>query len=182
MVNRDEKPFSTTTISKNSNNPSHAGLSPNNSTSSHSIRNSALIDKEKSTKPSLLKQSENEEVGEKISFHTFNLTTYIYQEIFLNINHVENVQNLHQDIEDAHKSVFMEEIETKGLKYIHGMLSVTYPSDTDQVTCIHEICTVERRSRFSSLKSTKTVLIFDGSHLLDRITELSKKVDDGKLS
>lgn len=100
----------------------------------------------------------------------------------MNIYKIENVQKPLRDIDEENKSVLIEELKTNVFNYIHGMLSFIGPSDTDPVTCIQEICTVDSRSEFQSLKVTKTVLIVDRSHFLACITELLKMVYDAKLA
>lgn len=65
---------------------------------------------------------------------------------------------------------------------MHGMFSVTCTFESDPVTRIEDICTVDSRSRSYLLKATRAVLIVHGSHSLTCITYLPEKVDDLQLS
>lgn len=94
----------------------------------------------------------------------------------MNITQTENVKKPLRNIYDAYKSVLMEELVNIAVKFIHGMLSVTGPFDTDSITCLQEIYNDDSRGRCHSLKSRKIFLIVYDRHHVDFTTELSNRL------
>lgn len=124
MVNCDYHMFPATYLSTPSKTQIQSDASSKNSTGRRSFRNISSLGKEETVEPSLFEYEE----GNKISFHSFNLTNSTYQDIFVTINQIENIRNPLRDIDAAHQSVFMEEFETNFFHYIDGMLTVRYIS------------------------------------------------------